>query len=300
MKSILRKEVIIGLIVIVAMLILFFGINFLKGVNLFKASNYYYAVYGNVEGLAQSAPVTINGFKVGIVRDIKYDYSNPGHVIVEMSVDKSLRVPVGSEAVLASDLLGTASIALKLVPAGAGFHNVGDTLVSKVNAGMMASISDNLMPAVNAMIPKLDSLFTSLNAIAANPALHQSINRLDDITAELNGTLRALRAATASLGPITTDTKSITGNVDTMTGDLAVVSGRLREAPIDSIAVDLSATMANLKQLTESLNNPDGSVGKLTSDPALYDNLNATITSLDSLFVDIKRNPKRYISIKVF
>ena len=300
MKSILRKEVIIGLIVIVAMLILFFGINFLKGVNLFKASNYYYAVYGNVEGLAQSAPVTINGFKVGIVRDIKYDYSNPGHVIVEMSVDKSLRVPVGSEAVLASDLLGTASIALKLVPAGAGFHNVGDTLVSKVNAGMMASISDNLMPAVNAMIPKLDSLFTSLNAIAANPALHQSINRLDDITAELNGTLRALRAATASLGPITTDIKSITGNVDTMTGDLAVVSGRLREAPIDSIAVDLSATMANLKQLTESLNNPDGSVCKLTSDPALYDNLNATITSLDSLFVDIKRNPKRYISIKVF
>ncbi len=300
MKSILRKEVIIGLIVIVAMLILFFGINFLKGVNLFKASNYYYAVYGNVEGLAQSAPVTINGFKVGIVRDIKYDYSNPGHVIVEMSVDKSLRVPVGSEAVLASDLLGTASIALKLVPAGAGFHNVGDTLVSKVNAGMMASISANLMPAVNAMIPKLDSLFTSLNAIAANPALHQSINRLDDITAELNGTLRALRAATASLGPITTDIKSITGNVDTMTGDLAVVSGRLREAPIDSIAVDLSATMANLKQLTESLNNPDGSVGKLTSDPALYDNLNATITSLDSLFVDIKRNPKRYISIKVF
>ena len=300
MKSILRKEVIIGLIVIVAMLILFFGINFLKGVNLFKASNYYYAVYGNVEGLAQSAPVTINGLKVGIVRDIKYDYSNPGHVIVEMSVDKSLRVPVGSEAVLASDLLGTASIALKLVPAGAGFHNVGDTLVSKVNAGMMASISDNLMPAVNAMIPKLDSLFTSLNAIAANPALHQSINRLDDITAELNGTLRALRAATASLGPITTDIKSITGNVDTMTGDLAVVSGRLREAPIDSIAVDLSATMANLKQLTESLNNPDGSVGKLTSDPALYDNLTATITSLDSLFVDIKRNPKRYISIKVF
>lgn len=282
------------------MLILFFGINFLKGVNLFKASNYYYAVYGNVEGLAQSAPVTINGFKVGIVRDIKYDYSNPGHVIVEMSVDKSLRVPVGSEAVLASDLLGTASIALKLVPAGAGFHNVGDTLVSKVNAGMMAGISDNLMPAVNAMIPKLDSLFTSLNAIAANPALHQSINRLDDITAELNGTLRALRAATANLGPITTDIKSITGNVDTMTGDLAVVSGRLRQAPIDSIAVDLSATMANLKQLTESLNNPDGSVGKLTSDPALYDNLNATITSLDSLFVDIKRNPKRYISIKVF
>lgn len=300
MKSILRKEVIIGLIVIVAMLILFFGINFLKGINLFKASNYYYAVYGNVEGLAQSAPVTINGYKVGIVREIKYDFAHPGHVVVEMSVDKSLRVPSGTEAVLVSDLLGTASISLSLASDGSGYHAVGDTIASKVNAGLMAGVTDNLMPAINSMVPKLDSLFTSLNAIAGNPALHQSISRLDDITAELNGTLRALRAASSGLAPIAKDIKSITGNVDTITGDLAVVSGRLREAPLDSIAVDLSATMANLKQLTEALNNPDGSVGKLTSDPALYDNLNATITSLDSLFVDIKRNPKRYISIKVF
>ena len=107
MNKILRKEVIIGFSVIVALLILFFGINFLKGVNLFKAANYYYAVYDNVEGLAQSAPVTLNGFKVGIVRNISYEYSRPGNVTVEMSLDKSLKLPQGTEAMLSSDLLGS-------------------------------------------------------------------------------------------------------------------------------------------------------------------------------------------------
>lgn len=134
----------------------------------------------------------------------------------------------------------------------------------------------------------------------ADPALVTSIRRLDDITAQLNATLRQLNQATAQLTPVARNVKSITENVDTITGDLAVVTGHLREAPIDSLVNDLQATVANLNELTAQLNNPDSSVGKLLNDPALYDNLNSTVASLDSLFVDIKRNPKRYISIKVF
>ncbi len=300
MKSILRKEVIIGLLVIVAMLILFFGINFLKGVNLFKAANYYYSVYNNVEGLAQSAPVTLNGYKVGIVRSINYDFSRPGNVIVEMSLDKSLKLPKGTEAVLGADLLGTASIALTLGTDASALYAVGDTIPGKVKASMMAGIADNLMPAVNTILPKIDSLLINLNALTGNPALHQSITRLDDITTQLNATMRSLNAATANLQPITGNIRSITENVDTITGDLAQVSGRLRDVPVDSIALEIQATMANLRQLSERLNNPESSIGKLTDDSALYDNINATIISLDSLFIDIKKNPKRYINVKVF
>ena len=299
MKSILRKEVIIGLLVIVAMLILFFGINFLKGVNLFKAANYYYSVYNNVEGLAQSAPVNLNGFKVGIVRSIQYDYNHPGNVIVEMSLDKSLKLPTGPKATLSADLLGTASITLELANSPT-FYNVGDTVPGAVKPSMMAGLSENLMPAMGSIMPKIDSLLTNLNALTANPALHQSVTRLDDITMELNATMKSLSAVTANLKPITGDIRSITQNVDTITGDLAAVSGRLRDVPVDSIALDIQATMANLKALSEKLNDPNSSIGKLTSDPALYDNINATIVSLDSLFVDIKQNPKRYINIKVF
>ncbi|MDE6157431.1 MAG: MlaD family protein [Muribaculaceae bacterium] len=299
MNKIFRKEVLIGVLVIVACLILFFGINFLKGINLFKAANYFYATYNNVHGLAISAPVTLNGYKVGVVREIKYDYDKPGNVTVEISVDKNLKMPHGSKATVSLDLLGTASVVLTLGKPADGFYAVGDTIESATDAGMLASVSENLMPSVNAIFPKIDTLLTSLNAIAADPALTRSISRLDGITTELEASLASLHKVMGTLQPIAADIKSITTNVDTITGDLTTVSARLREAPVDSLIDNLQATMENLEVLTAKLNNPDGTVGKLTADPALYDNLNATVASLDSLFVDIKKNPKRYINIKL-
>ncbi len=106
MKKIFRKEVIIGLIVALSIVVLVVGIDFLKGVNVFKAANYYYVTYTNVEGLAVSAPVSVNGYKVGLVRDISYEYDNPGHVRVELSLDKSLRVPRALRPCLAQTCLG--------------------------------------------------------------------------------------------------------------------------------------------------------------------------------------------------
>ncbi len=300
MKKIFRKEVIIGLLVALALLILFFGINFLKGVNIFKAANYFYADYTSVSGLAQSAPVTLNGYKIGIVRAIDYDYDNPGHVTVELSVDKKLRLPRGSRAYVATDILGTASVELVLGNPADGFYAIGDTVESGVKAGMMDAVSQNLMPAVSSIFPKIDSLLTNLNAIVADPALTASVKRLDALTAELEGTVRSLHGVMNSMKPVTADLKSITENVDTITGDLAVVSGRLRKTPVDSLMDNLSTTVANLETLTAQLNDPNSSFGKITQDPALYDNINSTICSLDSLFVDIERNPKRYVTIKVF
>lgn len=297
MKSILSREVKIGLLVIVAIAILVFGINFLKGINLFKAANYYYAVYDNVEGLAVSAPVNVNGFKIGLVREIKYDYNHPGHVVVEFSVDKAMRLPQGSEALLVSDILGTTTVDLRL---GHGeFYNIGDTIAGRMNAGMLAAVSENLMPAVNSILPKVDTLLASLNMIVTDPALTASIKRLDNISAELEASVRSLHGVMNTLQPIARDVKSITGNVDSISGDLAVATRALSQAPIDSIMRNLEETVANVNKLTESLNNPDSSIGRFTNDPALYDNLNAAAASLDSLLIDVKRNPKRYISIKL-
>ncbi len=299
MKSIFRKEGIIGLLVILALAILFFGINFLKGVNIFKAANYFYATYTNVEGLSQSAPVMLNGYKIGIVREINYDFDNPGHVTVELSLDKKLRLPRGTKALVTTDMLGTASIELAMGDRAEGFYAVGDTLISEKKAGMMDAITGSLMPSVNAIFPKIDTLLTSLNTIVGDPALITSVQRLDGLTAQLDASIRSLHNILAAMGPVTKDFKSITENVDTITGDLAAVSARLREVPVDSLMTDLRATVANLEALTAQLNNPDSSIGKLTHDPELYNNLNSTVASLDSLFVDIKRNPKRYISIKL-
>lgn len=300
MKKVFSKEVLIGALVIIALGLLFVGIDFLKGINVFKAANYFYATYDNVQGIAQSAPVTLNGYKIGLVREIHYNYDNPGHVTVEFSVDKNLRLPKGSKAVVTADLLGTASINLILGNSANGFYAVGDTVMSATDAGMLASVSENLMPAVSSIFPKIDTLLTSLNRVASNPSLTKSIDRFDEITLELNSSIKSLRGVLAAMGPVASDVKSITANVDSITTDLAGVSHQLNQAHVDSIMNSLQTTVANLEVLSAQLNDPNSSIGKLTNDPALYDNINATVVSLDSLFTDIKKNPKRYINIKVF
>lgn len=298
MKKIFRKEVTIGLIVVAALVVLFFGINFLKGINLFKAANYYYVSFTDVNGLAKSAPVTINGFKVGQVRDIEYEYDNPGHVLVELALDRNLRVPSGSKAVLSTDLLGTSSIVLQMAVNG-DYHNVGDHLEGVVPTGMMDKVSTELLPSLSGVFPKVDTLLTSINALVGSPELIASVKRLDAITANLEATTRQLNALMATLPPITANIKEITGNFSVASEDITAVTAQLKEAPIDSITNNLNQLIANLEELSNQLNNPNSTLGRLTNDPALYNNLNATVASLDSLFVDIKKNPKRYINIKL-
>lgn len=298
MKKIFRKEVIIGLSAVVALVILFVGIDFLKGVNVFKASNYYYVTYTDVQGLAISAPVTINGYKVGQVREISYQYDNPGHVKVEIALDRELKLPKGTRAVLSSDLLGTASIALELADSK-DFYDVGDELQGFVPKGMMDNVANNLMPSVQAIFPKVDTLLTGINALVADPAIASSVKRLDAITSNLEVATRQLNAIMATLPPITHDVKSITGNVSVASAELTQLTGKMNSLPIDSLMNELQKTAANLHELTRQLNNPNSTLGLLMNDPALYNNINKTVRSLDSLFIDIKANPKRYISIKL-
>lgn len=298
MKKIFRKEVIIGLSAVVALVILFVGIDFLKGVNVFKASNYYYVTYTDVQGLAISAPVTINGYKVGQVREISYQYDNPGHVKVEIALDRELKLPKGTRAVLSSDLLGTASIALELADSK-DFYDVGAELQGFVPKGMMDNVANNLMPSVQAIFPKVDTLLTGINALVADPAIASSVKRLDAITSNLEVATRQLNAIMATLPPITHDVKSITGNVSVASAELTQLTGKVNSLPIDSLMNELQKTAANLHELTRQLNNPNSTLGLLMNDPALYNNINKTVRSLDSLFIDIKANPKRYISIKL-
>lgn len=300
MKKIFNKEIVIGLCVIAALAILFFGIDFLKGVNVFKASNYYYASFTNVEGLATSAPVTLNGFKVGQVRSINYEYNNPGHVLVELTLDNKLQLPKGSKALMTCDILGTGSVMLELAKESNEYYAVGDHIESGVQAGMLDAVSNDLMPAITSILPLVDSLLTNVNKIVANPALTSSIERIDGITSQLEVTTRNLAVATRQLAPITNDVKSITGSVANITGDVSELTGQLKMLPIDSLMADLQVTTRNLKALSAEMTNPNGTLGMLMKDPALYNNINATICSLDSLFTDIQRNPKRYVTIKIF
>lgn len=305
MKKKYSKELVIGLSVIAMMLILIFGIDYLKGINVFKASNYYYASYSNVAGLAQSAPVTINGYKVGLVREINYEYDNPGHVKVEMSLDKKLRVPRGTKAVLVCDMLGTATIQLEMAHNN-NFHNVGDMLIGETAPGLLDGVQKDVMPSLGSVMEKLDSLLSALNYIATNPALTNAVNRLDDImanvetsSANLDRTMRSMPSIASDAGVTMKNVTEISKNLHSISSDLSEVSAQLKSTPIDSTLNNVYQITESLGDMTRKLNSTNSSLGLLLNDRGLYDNLNGSAASLDSLLRDVKKNPKRYISIKL-
>lgn len=299
MKKIFSKELIIGSLVLLAILILVFGINYLKGVNMFKPSNYYYATYTDVAGLAKSAPVTVNGFKVGLVRDIQYEYDNPGHVKVEMSLDRHLKVPRGTKAELTTDMLGTSSIALIMAP-GNDFHDVGDQLTGVNAAGLMSNVTENIMPSVTAILPKIDSILTQITILVSDPALLASVQRLDKIMANVETSSARLSTTMKAMPAIANDASDLMGELKTISCNLNELSAKLKDMPIDSTMQSVNRIASSLNASMEKLNSKDSSIGLLLNDPALYNNLNASAVSLDSLLQDVKKNPKRYISIKVF
>lgn len=299
MKTKFSKEVLIGLSVLIAGLALFFGINYLKGINLFKAANYYYVSYTNVSGLAVSAPVTLNGYQVGLVREIEYEYDNPGHVRVELSLDRKLNIPVGSEAIIESDMLGTASIALKFSE-NSDFHTVGDKLVGVVSTGLMDNVKDELMPNVVVVISRIDTMLTALNTVVSDPALLQSVKRLDAITANLERSTAQLSVMMNSSVPgVVTNVNELSANLNTISSDLTELSGQLKGLPIDSTMRNVYQITQNVNDLTSKLQDDNSTLGLLMNDTQLYDNMNNAVGSLDSLLIDVKKNPKRYISIKL-
>lgn len=303
MKRIFKKEVIIGICVAVALVVLYSGIEFLKGINVFKPENHYYISYTNVAGLDIASPVTVNGFKVGQVLDIQYEYDNPGHVLVEISLDKELRLPKGTKAVLAADLLGSASVMLDM-GTDKVFYEVGDKIEGAVPSGLMDNVTNEVLPQVTAIIPKVDTLLTSVNTIVSDPAIYASIRRLDEITANLSATTAKLNTFVGSLSPVVANVDGFTSNLNDISRDLAVVSKDLKSLQLDSTMNMINSTATNLQSLTGSLNttinSKDSSLGLLMNDAQLYNSLNGAVGNLDSLFVDIKKNPKRYISIKLF
>ncbi|MBD5415128.1 MAG: MCE family protein [Bacteroides sp.] len=294
-----KKLAVIGLSAVVALAILVFGINYLKGINLFHTSNYYFAVYDDVTGLAVSAPVNANGFKVGQVREMNYLYNDPGHVQVELALDADLKITKGTVAVLTTDLLGTASITLE-IPKTSDYLPKGATLESKKDSGLVDGLSEDLMPGVKSMLPKIDSLLVALTNVVADPALTATIKRLDAISADLATVSANVAKATKPLPGVIDNASAITANLKSMSVSLDSLGAELNKLPLNETMADVHATVQNLKEITDKLQTSDSSLGMLLNDPALYESLNKTVASLDSLITDVKAHPKRYLKFSVF
>lgn len=302
MKKKLNKEFVLGLTVILAIGVLIVMIDYLKGINIFKPTNFYEVYYDNAAGLEKSAPVLLNGFKVGQVRDVSIDYAKPGKIKVTLALNNSLRLPEGTKAELGSTLLSGALVNIVL-GSGPGEIEKGSELPAAAVPDMMAAVQNDLLPAASRAIVKLDTLLAGLNALVADPALVQSIQRLDGITGNIYGATGSLQTTMNSVGGHMPAIMNRMGHasvqLDTITANLAALSADLRTLPLQPTMENVQRVTANLERFSAGLNNPDGTLARLMADPALYNQLNRVTADIDSLIVDIKRNPKRYISIKL-
>lgn len=294
MKKWFGKEIKIALSVLASILILYVGINYLKGINVMKPANYYYVQFTNVAGLAQSAPVTIDGYKVGLVQEILYDYDTNGSIKVLLNLDKKLKIPVDSKAFLETDMLGTASIVIKLNPHVSEYYEHGAVLKGEVNAGLMQNIQGELLPQVALLMPKLDSILTGLQALVNDPALSASVKRIDHITANLENSSVQLSQLMKNDLPVILD------NVEGITAQVNNFSDTLNSLPLQLTMKSVQETSYNLEQLTNRLNSPDNTMGLLLNDRKLYDKANGVLGSVDSLMIDLRLHPKRYVHFSLF
>ena len=289
----LTKEVKIGMVGIVALCVLIYGINYLKGIHLFKPTSYFYVQFQDINGLTKSSPVFADGFRVGIVRALHYDYTRPGNVLAEIEVEPDLRIPKGSTAELVAEMLGGVKMTLLLANNPRERYQVGDTIPGRLNSGMMDQAA-KMLPQLEKMMPKLDSILTSLNTLLADPALAATLHNVEDLTASMAGTSRQLQSLMKNDIPqLTAKLNHIGENVEAMTDNLKQIDYAAAMQKVD-------ATLANVRSLTDKLNQPDNTVGLLLNDPALYQNLNATTANAAALLEDLKAHPKRYVHFSLF
>ncbi|BDD08163.1 mammalian cell entry protein [Fulvitalea axinellae] len=289
----------VGVFIIIPILIAYFGVNFLKGVDFFSSTNHYYAVYPDVDGLTVSNPVVYKGVEVGTVTKVKILKGGHSGVLVEVSVNKNLKLGQTTEASLTSNgLTGGKSIVLKkTLPAVPSLQN-GDTIMAIVNHGFAQIISDTAVP----LAKKLDSLMVVYKMVgiqaeqtlaSANSVARTADSIMLQNQRSIHSAVRNLSMATASLNKVMRKMEPVSENLRNMSDSLA-------NSPMKHAITQLDESMTSMKEILGKIKDGEGALGQMVTNDSLYRNLNSSMADLDSLLIDLKENPKRYVHFSLF
>lgn len=290
------NEIKIALTAILAIAIIYFGVIFLKGMNLFSNSDTYYVRMNNVSGVQIGSPVLANGLKMGRVETIRFDEKSQ-NLIVEISVNRGFQIPEGSIVFISKELLGSAHVNLKLGDDSTRVLAKGDTLRGEPALDLMGEAA-GMIPQIEMLLPKLDSILASLNTIVSDPSITASLHNLEYISNNLRTTTDNINMMAGR------DLPRLLNHADHMVLGLDSLSSSLARIDVESIAANANQTLSNTNSITahlnSAMNSKDNTLGMLMNDNSIALHLDSTIVNASLLLQDLKQHPKRYVHFSLF
>ncbi len=302
----------LGALIIFSIAVFIWGINYLKGVDYFNTNTTYYAVYDRVDGLMKSSSVTLSGYQVGQVKDIRFSDKNDGTLIVSFSLEGDMKIPVGTEArIISSDIMGTRSIKLVLNPNNS-YYSEYDTIPTSVEEDLKEQVSMQVLPLKNKaeqLLASLDSAITVITYVFNPEArknlsesfahINQTIVNLENASAQLNYLLHSetvdIQTTMANFNKLSSSLASSSDDFSAIAGNLANITDSISAVNLKEMFSNMAESSSGIKEIIAKVNSAEGSAGLLVNNPELYQNLTQLSLSLDYLLKDIRNNPKRYV-----
>ena len=294
----LSKELRIGILVVMSIVVLVWGISYLKGSNLFDNSRTFYAIYGNIGGLQEGSGVNVNGYKVGVVKKIRLLTDKNYSLLVEISIEKDIDIPSNSVSkIVNTDIMGSKGISLILGDSNTNAQK-GDTLYSDMDRSLKEEVNKQILPLKNKaeqLIGSIDSIVTVITSVLSKDAresLTKSLVSLDNTFTTMSQTMtKVSKIVDQNDERISSIIKNLEGNNDEITNILKNFS----ELSDDIAKSNIKTTLASLNEISKKISDSEGSLGMFINDKDLYLNLEKSSKELEALIKDIKLNPKRYV-----
>ncbi len=309
MKKI-SNEVKVGATAILTIIVFIWLYNFLKGKDFFSDSAYYYSIYDRIGGLAESSPVEINGYKVGVVQSIDFVDAESGRLLVAFSVSKEFSLPKNTYAeIVPMSLLGGMKVQF-VYGDGPENYTDGDTIPGILATSVIDKVETELLPLkdkISDLLIVLDSVITSVNDVM-NPEFRKDLagtmSNLNGTTESLDNILNAKeKELLATLDNVNKFTKMLSDNSESMSktfSNLEAITDTLAAADLYKSIYNLKESLGKTSTMIDNLNNGKGSAGQLLTNDTLYTNLTNSLESLNVLLLDMKANPKRYVHFSLF
>lgn len=290
------KEIKIAITAIIAIAIIYVGCIFLKGMSIFNNTATYYVEMDNVAGLDESGEVLANGLRIGVIKGITYNPERQ-NLTVRIDIDPNFQVPKQTTAFVTSSMLGAPKINLKLGANSNGYMSVGETIYGSSGSDLMGEVAE-MLPSIEALIPKLDSILTNLNNLSGDPALSASLQNLEYITSNLRTSTDHINAVLGKDVPgLMKRANGICGNVETLTSSLNEVD---LAGLVNNANTTLSSAQSVVDSLSFALQDKNNTMGLLLNDNSVALHLDSTVSNASKLLEDLRLHPKRYVHFSLF